>query len=67
MKKIAHDFLVFLFVQFTQITRAMSSKRNVHHTRTSASVDQESDSDSDSDDERDRVSRPIIDCMRTFF
>lgn len=36
--------------------RMMSSKRNVHHTRASASVDEESDSDSDSDGERDRVS-----------
>ncbi|XP_044595372.1 sarcoplasmic calcium-binding protein isoform X2 [Cotesia glomerata] len=33
--------------------RRMSSKRNVHQSRASASVDEESDSDSDSDEERD--------------
>ncbi|XP_034945320.1 sarcoplasmic calcium-binding protein [Chelonus insularis] len=40
--------------QFSPMLRTMSSKRNVHHTRASASVDEESDSDSDSDEERDR-------------
>ncbi|KAH0564024.1 hypothetical protein KQX54_008754 [Cotesia glomerata] len=40
--------------------RRMSSKRNVHQSRASASVDEESDSDSDSDEERDLVSFVFI-------
>lgn len=38
----------------------MSSKRNVHQSRASASLDEESDSDSDSDEERDLVSLIFI-------
>lgn len=46
----------YFFQQFNStMIRRMSSKRNVHHTRASASVDEESDSDSDSDEEQDRV------------
>lgn len=38
------------------MTRAMSSKRNVHRQSVSASVEEDSDSDSDSDFEQERVS-----------
>ncbi|XP_012281251.1 sarcoplasmic calcium-binding protein isoform X2 [Orussus abietinus] len=41
--------------QLTQLARRLYSKRNVHHTRTSASLDEESDSDSDSEIEPKRA------------
>ena len=37
----------------------MSSKRNVHHSRATASLDEESDSDNDSDNESDRVGQKV--------
>ncbi|XP_043274580.1 sarcoplasmic calcium-binding protein isoform X2 [Venturia canescens] len=43
------------FTMFTQMTRGMSSKRNVHHTMASASVEEDSDSDSDSDSDGEQA------------
>ncbi|XP_015599287.1 sarcoplasmic calcium-binding protein [Cephus cinctus] len=40
--------------QYAHVAKRMYSKRNVHHTRASASVNEDSDSDSDSDDEHNR-------------
>lgn len=37
----------------------MGSKRNVHHSRATASLDEENDSDSDSDDEPERVGHKV--------
>ncbi|XP_051158726.1 sarcoplasmic calcium-binding protein [Leptopilina boulardi] len=42
-------------LQFAVAKHYMSSKRNVHHSRATASLDEESDSDSDSDDEPERT------------
>lgn len=48
---------VFNIFQFDVAKRYMSSKRNVHHSRATASVDEERDSDSD--DESDRVGQAV--------